>query len=59
VTVRRERHGSRGRPGRVQPFDVEPLRALHLDTLATGPLVVLRDREEQVAEASKAGVGAV
>ena len=43
----------------VEPGDVEAVRALHRDPFATGPLVVLGDGQDQVAELAEARVGAV
>ena len=55
------RQGDGGGRGlvRVEPGDVEPVRALHRHPFATGPLVVLGDGEDQVAELAEARVGAV
>ena len=41
-----------------QPADVEACRLLHRDPLAAGPLVLVGDREDQVAELAEAAVGA-
>ena len=53
----RRRDERRGLVGR-QPADVEALAALHLDPLAAGPLVIVGDGEDQVAELAKAGIRA-
>ena len=53
-----ERRDERRGLGRGQPADVEALGLLHRDALAAGPLVVLGDREDQVAQLAEAGVGA-
>ena len=58
VAVRGERRDERRGLGRGQPADVEALGLLHRDALAAGPLVVLGDREDQVAQLAEAGVGA-
>ncbi len=59
VTGRGQRDGGIGGLGRIEPADVEPLGALHRDALATGALIGLGDREDQVAELAESGVGAV
>ena len=43
----------------VEPRDVQPGGALHGDAFATGSLVVLGDREDQVAELTEARIGAI
>ena len=57
VAVGRERRDERRRLGGRQPADGEALAPLHRDPLAAGPLVVLGDGEDEVAELAEAGVG--
>ncbi len=56
---RRQRHGGGRRLVRVEPGNVEAVRALHRDPFATRSLVVLGDGKDQVAELAEARVGPV
>ncbi len=59
VAGRRQGDGPRRCLGRLEPLDVEPVRTLHRDTLATGALVLVGHGEDEVAEPAKPGIGAV
>ena len=53
MAIGRERHADRGGFGGVEPPDVEPFGSLHRHTFATGPLVLLGHREDEVPELAK------